>query len=263
MEYKTIRLTRDSAYVARLTLARPEIQNALSLEVVRELLHAIAAIGADKALRAVVLSGEGKSFCAGGDLTWMQTVLTQSRAQRVADSRPLADLFYELDHLPKVVIGRINGPATGGGFGMTCICDVVVAARTARFALTEARLGLVPANIGPYVARRIGLAASRRYGLTTRFIDAEQAERIGLVDRVVAPEELDRAVDEELDLVLSLPASSIAATKQLFNHVHGRPPRECRDYTANALADAWETPEAAEGIAAFLGKRAANWKVAR
>ena len=263
MDYKTIRLERDSAHVARLTLARPEIQNALSLDVVRELLHAVAAIGADKTLRAVVLTGEGKSFCAGGDLGWMQTVLKQSREQRIADSLPLADLFYELDRLPKVVIGRINGPATGGGFGMTCICDVAVAASTARFSLTEARLGLVPANIGPYVARKIGLARSRRYGLTTQFIDAAQAERIGLVDRVVAPEDLDRAVDEELDLVLSLPASSIAATKQLFNDVHGRPPRECMDYTANALADAWETPEAAEGIAAFLGKRAANWKVAR
>jgi len=263
LDYKTIRLERDSAHVARLTLARPEIQNALSLDVVRELLHAIAAIGADPKLRAVVLTGEGKSFCAGGDLGWMQTVLNQSREQRIADSLPLADLFYEFDRLPKVVIGRINGPATGGGFGMTCICDVAVAASTARFSLTEARLGLVPANIGPYVARRIGLARSRRYGLTTQFIDAAQAERIGLVDRVVAPEELDQAVREELDLVLSLPASSIAATKQLFNDVHGRPPRECRDYTANALADAWETPEAAEGIAAFLGKRAANWKVAR
>ena len=263
MDYKTIRLTREGEHIARLTFARPEIQNAISLDVVRELLHAVAAIGADAKLRAVVLTGEGKSFCAGGDLTWMQTVLKQSREQRIADSRPLADLFYELDRLPKVLIGRINGPATGGGFGMTCICDVVVAASTARFSLTEARLGLVPANIGPYVARRIGLARSRRYGLTTQFIDAVQAERIGLVDRVVAPEELDRAVGEELDLVLSLPASSIAATKKLFNDVHGRPPRECMDYTASALADAWETPEAAEGIAAFLGKRAANWKASR
>jgi methylglutaconyl-CoA hydratase len=263
LDYKTIRLARDGEHVARLTFARPEIQNALSLEVVGELRHAIAEIAADEKLRAVVLTGEGKSFCAGGDLNWMQTVLKQSRKQRVADSRPLADLFYELDHLPKVVIGRVNGPATGGGFGVTCICDVVVAASSARFALTEARLGLVPANIGPYVARRIGLARSRRYGLTAQFIDAAQAERIGLVDRVVAPDELDAAVAEELDLVLTLPASSIAATKKLFNDVVGRPPRDCMDYTAAVLADAWETPEAAEGIAAFLGKRAANWVARR
>lgn len=161
-----------------------------------------------------------------------------------------------------MVIGRINGPATGGGFGLTCICDVVVASSTARFSLTEAKLGLVPANIGPYVARRLGLARARRYGLTARFIDAEQAERIGLVDRVATPDELDSAVAEEIDLVLSLPVSSIAATKKLFNDVTGRPPRECRTYTAEALADAWETPEAAEGIAAFLGKRPAAWKVA-
>ncbi|MBC5762869.1 enoyl-CoA hydratase-related protein [Ramlibacter albus] len=262
MNYQTIRLTRDSAHVARLTLARPEIQNALSLEVTRELRHALAAVAADAQVRALVLTGEGKSFCAGGDLKWMQTVLSQGRDQRIADSLPLADLFYEFDHLPKVVIGRINGPATGGGFGLTCICDVVVASSTARFSLTEAKLGLVPANIGPYVARRLGLARARRYGLTARFIDAEQAERIGLVDRVATPDELDSAVAEEIDLVLSLPVSSIAATKKLFNDVTGRPPRECRTYTAEALADAWETPEAAEGIAAFLGKRPAAWKVA-
>lgn len=261
MSYQSIRLTRDSAQVARLTLARPEIQNALSLDVTRELRHALADVAADAQVRALVLTGEGKSFCAGGDLKWMQTVLSQSRDQRIADSRPLADLFYEFDHLPKVVIGRINGPATGGGFGLTCICDVVVASSTARFSLTEARLGLVPANIGPYVARRLGLARARRYGLTTQFIDAAQAERIGLVDRVVAPEELDRAVAEELELVMSLPVSSIAATKKLFNDVIGRPPRECMDYTAALLADAWERPEAAEGIAAFLGKRAPSWKV--
>lgn len=262
MNYQTIRLTRDSAHVARLTLARPEIQNALSLDVTRELRHALAAVAADAQIRALVLTGEGKSFCAGGDLKWMQAVLTQGREQRIADSLPLADLFYEFDHLPKVVIGRINGPATGGGFGLTCICDVVVASSTARFSLTEAKLGLVPANIGPYVARRLGLAKARRYGLTARFIDAEQAERIGLVDRVATPEELDSAVAEEIELVLSLPVSSIAATKKLFNDVAGRPPRECRAYTAEALADAWETPEAAEGIAAFLGKRPASWKVA-
>ena len=157
MDYKTIRLTRDSEYVARLTLARPEIQNALSLDVVHELRHAIATIRDDARLRAVVLTGEGKSFCAGGDLNWMQTVLKQSRAQRIADSRPLADLFYELDQLPKVVLGRINGPATGGGFGMTCICDVAVAASTARFRSPKPG----PARAGehrPYVAREIGLA---------------------------------------------------------------------------------------------------------
>lgn len=261
MNYQSIRLTRDSAQVARLTLARPEIQNALSLHVAAELRHALATVAADSQVRALVVTGEGKSFCAGGDLKWMQTVLAQEREQRIADSLPLADLFYEFDHLPKVVIGRINGPATGGGFGLACICDVVVASSAARFSLTEAKLGLVPANIGPYVARRLGLARARRYGLTARFIDAAQAHSIGLVDRVVPPEELDSAVAEEVDLVLSLPVSSIAATKKLFNDVTGRPPRECRAYTAEALADAWETPEAAEGIAAFLDKRPPSWKL--
>ena len=263
MHYQSIKLTFEGDAVARLTLARPDMQNALSLDVVAELRHALQVVAHKEQVRALVLTGEGKTFCAGGDLNWMKTVLSQSRAQRIADSRPLADLFYEFDNLPKVVIGRINGPATGGGFGLTCICDVAVGATTARFSLTEARLGLAPANIGPYVVRRLGLAKARRYGLTAQFIDAVQAERVGLLDRVVPPEELDRAIEEELALVLSLPASAIARTKRLFNDVVGRPPVECMDYTANCLADAWETPEAREGIAAFLEKRAPAWKVTR
>ena len=263
MNYRSIKLAMEGDYVARLTLARPEIQNAMSMQLVQELRHALGVIAASRTLRAVVLTGEGKAFCAGGDLNWMQSVLKQSRAERVAESKVLAELFYEFDTLPKVVVGRINGPATGGGFGMTCICDVGVASTAARFSLTEAKLGLLPANIGPYVARRLGLARARRYGLTAQFIDAAQAERIGLVDRVVAPEELDRAVDEELALILAIPAGSIASTKRLFNEVVGRPPRECMDGTAAALADAWETEDAGEGIAAFLAKRPAAWKVTR
>ncbi len=263
LNYESIKLTMDGACVARLTLARPEIQNAMSMKLVQELRHALAVIAADDKLRAVVLTGEGKSFCAGGDLNWMQSVLKQSRAERIAESKILAELFYEFDTLPKVVVGRINGAATGGGFGMTCICDVTVASSAARFALTEARLGLLPANIGPYVARRIGLAKARRYGLTAQFIDAAQAERIGLIDRVAEPADLDRAIEEELALIMAIPAGSIASTKKLFNDVVGRPPRECMDYTAAALADAWETEDAAEGIAAFLARRPATWQVAR
>lgn len=263
MRYESIRLEMDGECVARLTLARPDIQNAMSMGLVQELRHALRVIAANDKLRAVVLTGEGKAFCAGGDLNWMQSVLKQSRAERIAESKVLAELFYEFDNLPKVVVGRINGAATGGGFGMTCICDVGVASTAARFSLTEARLGLLPANISPYVARRMGLARSRRYALTAQFIDAAQAERIGLVDRVAVPEELDRAVEEELALIMAIPAGSIASTKKLFNDVIGRPPRDCMDYTAGALADAWETENAGEGIAAFLAKRPAAWKVTR
>jgi methylglutaconyl-CoA hydratase len=230
LNYESIKLTLDGDHVARLTLARPDIQNAMSMKLVQELRHALRVIAASNTLRAVVLT---------------------------------AELFYEFDTLPKVLVGRINGAATGGGFGMTCICDVTVASSAARFSLTEAKLGLLPANIGPYVARRLGLARARRYGLTAKFIDAAQAERIGLVDRVVEPDELDSAVEEELALILAIPAGSIASTKKLFNDVIGRPPRDCMDYTAAALADAWETENASEGIAAFLGKRSPSWKVKR
>jgi methylglutaconyl-CoA hydratase len=263
MKYKTISLAVDGDGVAHLTLARPEIHNAMNMELVRELRHALRAIAENAKIRAVVLTGEGKSFCAGGDLNWMTSILGQSRAQRVAESAELADMLYEFDTLPKVVIGRINGAATGGGFGLTCACDVAIGSTAARFALTEARLGLLPANIAPYVVRRMGLARSRRFGLTARFIDAVEAERLGLLDRVETPENLDGAVDEELDLILSLPEAAIASTKRLFSHVYDRQPLDCRIYTSDRLADAWETAEAKEGIAAFLDKRPAGWNIRR
>lgn len=263
MSYKTIRLEKDKDGVARLTLARPAIHNAMSIELVRELRHAIRAIGEDANVRALVVTGEGQSFCAGGDLNWMKSIMNQSRAQRIAESSELADLLYEFDHLPTAVIGRINGPATGGGFGLTCSCDIAIGSTTARFALTEARLGLLPANIAPYVVRRLGLARSRRLGLGARFIDAVEAERLGLLDRVVAPEDLDKAVEEELGPILSCPPRSVAATKRLFDYVATREPRDCMIYTADRLADAWETAEGKEGIAAFLEKRPASWVVRR
>jgi methylglutaconyl-CoA hydratase len=263
MEYKTIKLRVDSDGVAYLTLARPEIHNAMSIELVRELRAAIRAIGENRKVRAVVLSGEGTSFCAGGDLNWMKSIMTQARAERIAESSELADMLYEFDTLPAAVIGRINGPATGGGFGLTCSCDIAIGSTTARFALTEARLGLLPANIAPYVVRRIGLARARRVGLGAKFVDAVEAERIGLIDRVEAPENLDRAVEEELSLILGCPAGSVAATKKLFAYVNDRTPRDCMTYTADRLADAWETADAKEGIAAFLEKRSPSWKIKR
>jgi len=263
MNYKTIKLKVDGDGVAYLTLARPQVHNAMSIELVRELRAALRAIADNARARAVVVTGEGQSFCAGGDLNWMKSIMSQSRAQRTAESSELADFLYEFDHLPKAVIGRINGPATGGGFGLTCACDIAIGSTTARFALTEAKLGLLPANIAPYVVRRLGLARSRRLGLGAKFVDAVEAERLGLLDRVETPENLDRAVEEELGWILGCPPSSVAATKRLFHYVASREPRDCMIYTADRLADAWETDEAKEGIAAFLEKRVPAWKVKR
>lgn len=260
MHYQSIKLTFEGDAVARLTLARPDMQNALSLDVVAELRHALQVVAQKEQVRALVLTGEGKTFCAGGDLNWMKTVLSQSRAQRIADSRPLADLFYEFDNLPKVVIGRINGPAYGGGVGMISVCDIAIGVDTGIYSLSETRLGLLPANIAPYVVARMGEANARRTFLTARRMGGAEARSLGLLSDVVSADELDAAVEREIADLLQCAPGAVAATKKLIAYVDAHDLDTNMIYTADKLADAWETDEGREGITAFFAKRAPFWR---
>jgi methylglutaconyl-CoA hydratase len=260
MEFATIRLERGADGVARLVLARPEAHNAMSIEVIRELRKALDAIESDSAVRVAVLASEGQSFCAGGDLKWMSRIRVQSRTERVAESGELAKMLFELNRLRVPVIGRIQGPAYGGGLGLVACCDVAIAARTARFALTEVTLGLVPANIAPYVARKLGEASARRVFLHGKPFDADEARRMGFVAEVVEPEALDAAVAAEIAQVLRCPPLAVAATKRLVDYVLRHTDEENMAYTAECLADAWERDEAKEGIAAFIEKRRPSWR---
>jgi methylglutaconyl-CoA hydratase len=261
--FETIRLERSAAGVARLVLARPEAHNAMSIQLIREMRAALAAIEADAGVRVVVLASEGPSFCAGGDLKWMKTIRLQSRAERVAESGELAKMLFELNQLSKVVVGRIQGPAYGGGLGLVACCDVAIAVTTARFALTEVTLGLVPANIAPYVARKLGEANARRVFLHGKAFDAGEARRMGLVAEVVDPDALDAAVAAEIAQTLRCPPLAVAATKKLVDFVLRHSDAENMVYTAECLADAWERDEAAEGIAAFVEKRTPSWRASR
>jgi methylglutaconyl-CoA hydratase len=258
--YETLRLERDDRGVATITLSRPAVHNCMSDRLIADMRRAIAALSADAACRVVVLTGEGESFCAGADFKWMKGILGASRAERVRDSAELASMLWELNNLSRPVIGRIQGSAYGGGNGLIACCDVVFAANTAKFSLTEVTLGLVPANIAPYVARKMGEANARRTFFTGKVMTAAEAAAMGLVTAAVEPAELDAVVETEIRSVLRCAPGAVAATKKLVDYVLRHDDATNRVYTADRLADAWETDEGKEGIAAFLEKRKPAWR---
>ncbi|HUC60711.1 MAG TPA: crotonase/enoyl-CoA hydratase family protein [Alphaproteobacteria bacterium] len=259
MDYRSLSLETDARGVARLTLDEPATHNALSATLLEELPRAAAALAGDAAVRVVVLTGAGASFSAGGDLKWMERARGLERAGRIAESHKIAAMLAALDSLSKPLIGRINGAAYGGGVGLVAVCDVSIAARGARFGLTETRLGLIPANIGPYVVTRLGPARAREVMLNAKIFDADEAARIGLVSRTVDAAELDREVEREVGHFLACAPHAVAAAKALVRHIARHGAAESIDHAIERLADAWEDEESREGIAAFFEKRKPRW----
>ena len=259
--YETLRIDVDARGVATVILNRPDKHNALNAALISELADAAAALAEDGAVRIVVLTGEGRSFCAGGDFNWFASNVQKSRAERVEQSATLARLLRRLDTLPKPLIGRINGAAYGGGVGLISVCDYAIGAEGATFGLTEVRLGLLPANISPYVVARIGEAASRETMLSGALFDTARAERIGLLTEVVAPDALDEAVERVVQAHLQAAPGAVADTKRLIAYVASHGLENSMIYTADRLADAWETEEGIEGINSFLNKDTPSWRV--
>lgn len=260
-DFQTITFTSDDNGVATLTLNRPDARNAMSQEMIEELTVVADQIAADDRIRAVVLTGAGEIFCAGGDLKGMMTQAGRTRAERIVDARAFAKTLAALDRLPKPVIGRINGSAFGGGLGLISICDVAIAVSSAKFAFTEVSLGLMPATISPYCVARIGEPAARQMILNARRITAAEAVERGLVMKAVEADELDAAVREEVSLVLQCAPGAVAAAKELIRFVSRHDTEDNIGYTADRLADAWESAEIKEGIDAFLNKRKPAWRV--
>lgn len=259
MEYKNTIMTVDDRGVAYVTFNRPAVHNAMSAEFIQEMLHICATIEASKSIRVVVLTGAGETFCAGGDLKWMESNIAKSRSERIAETGELAEMLAALNGLSKPVIGRIQGPAYGGGVGMVSVCDISIGVETAKFALTEVKLGLTPATISPYVVKRIGATNARRNFLNARVFGATEAKTIGLLTDVVTVAELDQAIETEVKMILKCAPGAIASTKKLIDYVDTHTAEENAIYTADNLADAWETEEGKEGIEAFLNKRKASW----
>jgi methylglutaconyl-CoA hydratase len=263
MTWQTIRLETDARGIAWLTLDRPERHNALSGAMCDEIRAAAGRIEADPAVRAVVLTGAGASFCAGGDLDWMRTQFEASRAGRIIEARRIADMLLALNSLDRPLIGRVNGAAYGGGIGLMSVCDAVVAVDSARFGLTETRLGIIPATISPYVLARIGEAGARRVFFSGRIFDGAEARSLGLVARLAAATDLDAAVEAEIAPYFLTAPAAVASAKRLARSLGPRIDAAVIEDTINRLADAWETPEARAGIAAFFEKRPPPWASGR
>ena len=259
--YETILVETDARGVATVTLNRPDKHNALNGDLIAELFDAVEDLASDDMVRIVILTGAGKSFCAGGDFNWFASNVEKSRAERVEQSATLAHLLRRLDTLPKPLIGRINGPAYGGGVGMIAVCDYAIGAEGSRFGLTEVKLGLLPANISPYVVARIGKVHSRETMLSGALFDAVRAERIGLLTEVVAADALDAAVERVVHDHLQAAPGAVADTKALIAYVASHDLETNMIYTADRLADAWETEEGIEGINSFLDKSIPSWRV--
>ncbi|NOD92164.1 crotonase/enoyl-CoA hydratase family protein [Ruegeria sp. HKCCD4884] len=257
--FETLAIASDSRGVATLTLNRPEKHNALSGLMITELTQAAGQLGQDADVRVVVLAAHGKSFCAGGDLGWMQDQMAADKATRFTEARKLAEMLQALNTMPKPLIGALQGNAFGGGVGMAAVCDVAIGVDSLKMGLTETRLGLIPATIGPYVTARMGEARARRVFMSARLFDAAEAVDLGLLARSVSADQLSAAVETEIRPYLTCAPGAVASAKALVQSLGPRIDDAVIDQTIDALVERWETEEAREGISAFFEKRSPSW----
>ncbi len=249
-------LSTDKRGVASVTLNRPQIRNAFDDALISELTGAFRTLGADDNVRAVVLTGAGTAFSAGGDINWMKRMAGYDEAQNVADAMGLAEMLRMLNELPKPVVARVNGAAFAGGIGLVACCDIAVAAEEAMFAVSEVRVGLVPATIAPYLVASIGPRAARRYCLTGESFSAAEAMRLGLVHKIAPLPALDEEVEKILSSLLEGGPLSQARAKRMIAEVAGRPVTQAlMAHTSRTIAEARASDEGREGLAAFLEKR--------
>lgn len=257
-KFKTILLNIEGQTVW-VTLNRPEIHNAFNSLMISELDTAFSWIEKNEDIRVAVLTGAGRSFCAGADLNWMREIIKYSFEQNLQESRHIADVLHKIYALPRPTIAMVNGTAIGGGTGLLSACDIVIAADKAKFGLSEVKLGLVPAAISPYVVRRIGESKSRQYFLTGERISAARAAEIGLVNEVVSLEDLKTRVDDLIENLLTSGPEAIANCKELIFRVPRMDMEEAKEFTARMIANLRISREGQEGMAAFLEKRSPSW----
>lgn len=255
MSYETIKYSIDDRGVAMLTLARPEKHNALNEKMMLEITDICSVINKDDKVRVVLLSAEGKTFCAGGDLNWMKAQMKADRAGKIEQAKVLANMLLCLDTLQKPLIGCVKGNAFGGGIGMMSVCDVVIANEGLKFALTETKLGLIPATIGPFVLRRMSETYSRQVFFTAKTFSTKFAYRAGLVSHICDADNMEDAIESEVLAILKTQPNAVTAAKSLLQKLRPTIAKEEIDLSINALADCWETQEAKTQISKFLGDK--------
>jgi methylglutaconyl-CoA hydratase len=257
----TLEIRRPSAHVAEVWLHRPDLRNAFNDGVITELSAAFAGFAAEPALRVVLLAGHGKAFCAGADLHWMRAMADYSWDQNQADAQALADMLWTIYSCPVPVVGRVHGDCYAGGVGLAAVCDVLLASDNAGFCLSEAKLGLLPATIGPYVIKALGEQAARRYFTTAERFSAAEAHRLGFVHELCTPEQLDQRVAAVVQALVANGPAAVRACKRLVQDLAGAPLTEAlREDTARRIADIRSSAEGKEGVSAFLNKRDPAWR---
>ncbi|MBK9236171.1 MAG: enoyl-CoA hydratase/isomerase family protein [Rhodoferax sp.] len=246
--------------VLTITLSRPEVRNAFNDEVIAEITQAFAQAAGLDDVRAVVLAAEGPAFCAGADLNWMRRMADYTRAENLADAGKLAEMLRVIYTCPKPTLARVQGDVFAGGMGLVAACDMAVSVDTAGYCLSEVKLGLIPATIGPYVIRAMGARAAHRYFLTAERFNAAEALRIGFVHEVVTADALDAKVDELLKALVSASPNAVRAGKVLVQDVAGRDiDAALIARTVEGIADIRASAEGKEGVQSFLQKRKPSW----
>jgi methylglutaconyl-CoA hydratase len=254
------KLDIDTRGVATVTLNRPELHNAFNDELIRDLIACFTELETNSGIRLVVLTGEGKSFCAGADLNWMKRMKDYSHEENVKDSQQLAELFTVINRFSRPVIGKINGSALGGGAGLVACCDYVVAVDTAMIAFTEVRLGLLPAVISPFVIAKIGESHARASFLSGAKISMSRAFIMGLVHHVTTSEGLDAEIERTIaDFLLAGPVAATRAKELVNRVVRSETIEDARDFTCEMISKARASSEGQEGMSALLEKRKASW----
>lgn len=258
--YETIELVTPSPHCIEVWLSRPEVRNAINEVMFAELTHAFRSISADEEIRVAILRGKGTAFCAGGDLNYMRRMGGNSWQENRRDALLASELWHTMYECPVPVIGQVHGDCYAGGMGLVAVCDIVLASRNVSFCLSEARIGLLPATISPYVIKAMGEQAARRYFVTAERFSAARAQLTGLVHEVCEPGELDQVIADVVRTLLANGPRGVRACKRLVKEVAGREvDAQLRERTAELLADLRATPEGQEGVQAFLSKRPPNW----
>jgi methylglutaconyl-CoA hydratase len=260
MNFSTLTVETGRAHIARVILNRPEVRNAFNETLIAELTQAFEMLGQAPDVRVIILQGNGPSFCAGADLNWMRAMADNSREENLAGATRMAEMLHTVWRCPKPVIAMVHGDTYAGGMGLVATCDIVVASDNVHFCLSEAKVGLLPATIGPYVIRAMGEQASRRYFVTAERFGATEAHRIGFVHEIVAAEALERKVHEIASAIVANSPAAVRESKGLVKDVAGKPvePPLIAD-TASRIADIRASDEGKEGIRAFLEKRKPSW----
>ena len=258
-KYNSLIIDNQENGTVHIYLNRPEKRNALSGDMLLELTDFVSTIRDSSIVRAIIISGMGKVFSAGGDIAWMKEQMEADRAARISEAKLLAETLRLLNEIPQPLIAKVHGGVYGAAIGLLCVCDVIIAEKGTKFGLTATKLGLTPGPISPYIVARIGEGMARRFFMSSRIFDAQEAIQLGLISQAVSTKDLDKTVSEQVIPFLSVAPKATGAAKLLVRNLGRKIDQRIIDITVSHLADMWETEEAKKGISAFLNKQPIDW----